>query len=982
MQIDRRDFLKAAVGTLALGHLALGLAAAPKATAAEDLALTPNAQVEPAAILLPFRLPDNSGWTFKGDGLFEGWADHRELFVLRHPWAASESNRCGTVSCQVQLPASWPGRARLCFYMSDDYFGGHDKVTQGWLGQIRLVGHRFKQVLADDEVIWERDVADHTHAGKESLHSVLLPQRVKPGDKIRIAFRLIDKAASSQRLPEDHRYIGTTDGIQATNEWKFKTDVFVGDVTLVPEASEPPPLAETPVARAVRLVHEQRWPLKPYGAPVKYPVSLTWEHHEDLRGQDWPIHCGVPLAAGMVRDARRVVISDQLGHRLPLQAKPMNLWPDGSLRWVELDALAPANDDTRMLRLDISQSDGPPPPPRLQDASALISGKEVRLKGNNLEAVLGGGEGGCLVRSLRNGTCILDHLVGEVEIGGKVYRPVIQTTSVLAEGPVRAEAELSGLLEGEGPPIGRFVFRLAVFSGQPFVRLTWRMFNDRAETLRVSRFELLAQSNLALDSTARWGTSGKTAAGDICLRQPADDKFEVRDGAGTVVDTGPSSGGWLAAGDTNRAVQVLVRHFRQQFPKALEFKGGRLRIALFEPTADQPFFEPTEGEAKRHEIWLGLWDRAMAAEDLDRTARYFTSPARLFDAAYFCASGGFGYAAPHNEKVFPEFDAIVKHLYGTNSGSQLYVDGIRNWGDLPYGLAPKWCNGYYNAQQGMASEYLMSGQPQWFDHLEATVRHIMDIDICHAFAAHPDWIGSIHHGHEGPNHAGAGPWCPTQRTWGTLAYWRLSGDLDAREAALGVADSAVRTKRGIGSTSVRDHAGILYCLTAAYDETMDHKYLEAARELAHDAMTRIDGRRGCYAEVHGNVSYQGNVPWMCAQLAESMYYYYRQSGDVEAAIAVADLAESILTEDCNRAVPGDVFGYSHNPHFAKTAAYHVLIAPTVFYAYELTGDEFYAKHGQAMWAQMIRGKDVNGVRNCYWLAPTLLYYMQSPGVRF
>ena len=581
MQIDRRDFLKAAVGTLALPRrhifspqfalrdpLRSGCAGLRPVLLLLILGVSQVIAADPAAIQLPFRLPDNGGWTFKGDGLFEGWADHRELFVLHHPWAASESNRCGTVSRQVQLPASWSGRVRLCFYMSDDYFGGHDKVTQGWLGQIRLVGHRFKQVLADDEVIWERDVADHTHPGKDCLQSVLLPQRVKPGDKIRIAFRLIDKVASSQRLPEDHRYIGTTDGIQATNEWKFKTDVFVGDVTLAPEASEAPPLAETPVARAVRLVHEKRWPLKPYGERIKYPVSLTWEHHEDLAGQDWPIHCGVPLAAGMVRDARRVVVSDQLGHRLPLQAKAMNLWPDGSLRWVELDVLAPANDDTRTLRLDINQSDGPLPPPGRQAAIVSISGKEVRLKGNNLEAVLGG-EGGCLVRSLRNGTCTLDHLVGEVEIGGKVYRPVIQTTSVLAEGPVRAEAELSGVLEGEGSPIGRFVFRLAVFSGQPFVRLTWRMFNDRAETLRVSRFELLAQSNLALDSTARWGSIGKTASGDVCLRQPADDKFEVRDGAGTVVDTGTSSGGWLATGDTNREDPVLVRHFRQQFPKEI-----------------------------------------------------------------------------------------------------------------------------------------------------------------------------------------------------------------------------------------------------------------------------------------------------------------------------------------------------------------------------------------------------------------------------
>lgn len=936
-----------------------------------------SAAAEPEVVRLPFKPEDNGGWVFKGDGLFEGWTDHRELFVLHHPWAGSESNRSGSVSREAQVPAHWPGRrVRLGFYMSDDYFGSDAKVTNGWLGQIKLVGHRFKQVLADDEVIWERDVADHNHAG-DPANSVLLPERVKPGSRVRIAFRLIDKVASSQRLPEDHRFIGATDNIQSTNEWRFKTDVFVGDVTLIPDGLEPPH-EEPPTANAVRSVHDKRWPLKPYGQPVNYPVALSWEQHDDLDGRAWPIHCGVPLAAGMARDARQVVLSDQLGQRLPLQARPMNRWSDGSLRWVELDALAPATIDTRKLMLDIRQNGGSPSPPLSPAAMVTTNSNRVTLKGSNLEVVLGG-DTGCLVRSIRSGTSLVEHLVGEIEMDGKVYRPITETTRVLAEGPVRAEAELSGFLKADGPPMGRFVFRLAVFSGQPFVRLTWRIFNDRPGTLRVSRFELLAQSSLASGSTVRWGGSGKTAQGSIRLCQPAEKRFEVRNEAGTVIDSGASSAGWLAAVDTNQTLQVLVRYFQQQFPKALEIRRGHWRLALFEPAPNQPFFEPTEGEAKQHEIWLGLWDRAVEAAELERCARYFTRPARLFDAAYFCASGGFGYAAPHNGKQFADFDFIVTNLYGNISADKFYVNGIRNWGDYPYGSAPKWCNGYYNAQQGMASEYLMSGQPLWFDHLEATVRHIIDIDICHSFASQPGWVGSIHHGHEGPDHAGAGPWCPTQRTWGTLAYWRLSGDLDAREAALGVADSALRTKRGLGSTSVRDHAGILYCLTAAYDETYDRKYLEAARELAHDAMKRIDRRRGCYAEVHGNLSYRGNVPWMCAQLAEPMYYYYRQSGDVEAAIAVAGLAESILTEDCTRNVPGDVFGYSHNPHFVKTAGYHVLIAPTVFYAYELTGDEFYLKHGRAMWAQMLKTKEVNSVRNCYWLAPTLLYYMQSVG---
>jgi rhamnogalacturonyl hydrolase YesR len=273
----------------------------------------------------------------------------------------------------------------------------------------------------------------------------------------------------------------------------------------------------------------------------------------------------------------------------------------------------------------------------------------------------------------------------------------------------------------------------------------------------------------------------------------------------------------------------------------------------------------------------------------------------------------------------------------------------------------------------------MTGDPRWFDRLEATVRHIIDIDVCHASKEHPDWVGSIH-AYNGTNHTTAGPWNAMQRTKGTLAYWRLTGDIDARDAALGVADSAVRAQRAVGAGSVRDHAGVLYCLTAAYDETRESKYLEAAKRVAHDAMKRIDARRGCYSEIHGNVSYRGNVPWMCAQLAEPMYDYYVQSGDLDAANTVVGLAESILTDNRTRDVPGDVYGYSHNPHFNKTSNYHILIAPSVLYAYELTGDRFFLEQARAMYRQTIRENTVNTITNCYWNTPTLLYYLQAHGL--
>jgi hypothetical protein len=170
---------------------------------------------------------------------------------------------------------------------------------------------------------------------------------------------------------------------------------------------------------------------------------------------------------------------------------------------------------------------------------------------------------------------------------------------------------------------------------------------------------------------------------------------------------------------------------------------------------------------------------------------------------------------------------------------------------------------------------------------------------------------------------------------------------------------------------------VLYALVTACDETRDPKYLEGARQLAHDAMKRLDPRRGTYAEIHGNYGYRGNVPWMVAQLMEPMYDYYLQSGDVDAATAVVAMAESILAENRTRGVDGDVYGYSHNPHFKKSSSYHILIAPAVLYARELTDDNEFLNQARAMYNQTIAESTVNPVMNCYWNTPTLLYFLNQ-----
>ena len=922
----------------------------------------------------------DEAWAFESTGGYEGGADRRGLFVLRHPWSPSQEGQYGMVSREVRVPETWDGRVRVHFYMTDDYDGHHSPISEeNWLGQINLVGHRFKQVLVDDEVVWEQDVMDPEGVSEASRFSLVLPAHIGAGSVFRLGFRMIDKVGSSERLPDDFRHIGATEEIQESDPWRFMTHVYVGDLVLTPEDTDAPPPSESPSAALVRARHTEQWPPSPYGEEVTLPVALTWEGWERVTPLTAAIHCGVPLPAGQVHRTEQVVVRDGMGQVLPLQVSPMNRWPDGSLRWMELDLIAPAEERTRrlMLGVDGTETDAVSPSQPVSIDPMPEGGFVLRTGATTIQV---GGADGVLVRRLACGGRWVEDLRGEIQIDSTIYRPEIERTEVLARGPIRAEVELSGMLRAPGEEIGYFVCRLSGFAGQPYVRMTWRIFNERAKTLRVSRFELLGDSNFGTEATSYWGTES-TGGGTVCLTQLTEDRFEVADGDGQVIERGDAAAGWLAAADRGQTMMVLVRHFRPQFPKALALDRGRWRIALFEAAEEEPYYLPTEGEAKRHEIWLGIWPQAVDTSDMARIAASFARPPRLFDAGYFCASGGLGYAAPHDETHFSEYDRIVTETYGGLEDHRFYVYGLRHWGDLPYGdrKDDKWRNGYYDGQRGFASAYLMSGNPRWFDHLEALVRHIMDVDVCHASAAEPLWVGSIH-GYSGPNHTSEAPWNPIQRTWGTLAYWRMSADRDAREAALDVAGSAARSGRGIGARSVRDHGGILYCLTAAYDETHDERYLEAARDLAQDAIGRLDRRRGCYPEVHGNLSYRGNVPWMVAQLAEPMYYYYRQSGDVEAAVAVVGMAESILTENRTRGVPGDVHGYSHNPHYTKNSGYHTLIAPAILYAYELTGDEYYLQQARAMYTQMIAERSINHVQNCTWNTPTLLYYLQRYGM--
>jgi len=951
-------------------------------------------------------------WAFTRQGDYEGRADRRALFIITHPWAPAADGDFGMIEREATIPPDWKPPYRLRFYCADDYVNDDWRPKpDDWLGGEGFTGHRFKQVLINGDVVWESDVADAEGPQVQTRFEVDLTGRCRPGVPFRLAFRVLDKVGTATKLPQDFHHIGATEvGAEKPGDpARFMTHVYWGDALLVRGRVSEQALAafeRRPSDETVERVHAQRWPLPPPGTAKRAAARLALEMADAIPAPGFPVTCGVPLPASRVKRVDEITLRDPAGRFVPIQAAPLNRWPDGSLRWVLLDFIASGPAKPEPWRLDSNAPRQEPPAPP-EPVRVRRSGEKVRISTGAITIAMGG-ERARLIDSVTLAASrdkVAGPLTGELMVqrgsGDEPYIPEVEKLEITARGPVRATVEATGRLvsrRNAADSIGRFVFRLNAYAGQPFVRVFFRIFNDTPSALRIERFGLALEAD---GNREVWcGECGAIGPGqDVAITQPAADRFMVEQGGHTAA-SGQRSQGWIAAVGDHGVTVATVRHFWQLFPKALHANGGRISADLLlsgaeftlsaaegltprdaasgeaAPTAG--CYEPVAGEAKRHELLLAFLPAQATQADATALVKSFSRPPRLFSSEWFCASGGLGYAAPHSATQFAELHELQQKTYGEVGPTVLNgTPGIRSFPDsLGYtGKPDQWRNNYYDIMQGTLSEYLMSGDPRWFDRGEDQCLRCVDVDTCHGRPDHPDWLGVLYA--PGVNHTTSW-WSAMLRAEGMDTYYRLTGDPDARQAFVGVADFIVRQGAGIGSVSVRDHAGALIALVRACDETGDRKYLAAARRLAHDAMSRIDPRRGCYAEVHGNHNYRGNVPWMCAQLMEPMYLYYRQSGDVDAAKAVVGLAESIMEDNTSTAGPGDYFGYSHNPHYLrnpKHSDYNVLIAPAVGYAWELTGDPAFAQSMNDAYQRTVADKSVNWIANCYWNTPTLLYYL-------
>jgi len=496
-----------------------------------------------------------------------------------------------------------------------------------------------------------------------------------------------------------------------------------------------------------------------------------------------PAGCGVPFPRGMLPSTGSLILFDGNLNRVPLQARAVDRWSDGSVRWALLDWLASATGDRSTYSLGADESltaseDAGAPTVDIAEHEGSV---EVRTAAACFRLRPGGAfpfdqvtVGGA--QALDTDRCGLFVRDGS----GAEYQAQIDRVEVREVGPVRVAVELTGALGGEeAPPLAALSARLHFYRCQSTVRMELTITNPRRAAHPGNVWELGDAGSIYLQDLALT-LALPAGAGRVrtrCWPEPGlpyqdDDEFELYQ---------DSSGGenWRSSNHVNRngtvplafrgyrlrcgqeeiaglrasPIVTVERHIRtlalaphyfwQDFPKALEVSGGAVTLRLF-PGQSRDVHELQGGERKTHLLTLALTDDGITDEPLAWCRAPLLARA---EPAWHAVAQAVPDLLPRSEDPHAAYLKLVDQaIEGDTSfeSKREVVDeyGWRHFGDLwadheavKHGGAEPLISHYnnqYDAVEGCALQFLRSGDRRWHELMEAMARHVTDIDVYHS----------------------------------------------------------------------------------------------------------------------------------------------------------------------------------------------------------------------------------------------------------
>jgi hypothetical protein len=516
-------------------------------------------------------------------------------------------------------------------------------------------------------------------------------------------------------------------------------------------------------------------------------VQLTLSRREgqpgSVRRHQEPITVGLPFPRNAVSDSNEITLANSRSTPCPLQARVLDRWPDGSVRWALLDFQADVESSDATYHVHVERGAKRASPP----ASALrftgMGGGGIRVATGVRDFVLMPGRGPLVnvdasTDVADGGATTMRLIVGYPN--GETREARIDRVTVEEPGALRTTVRLDGVIEAasNSQTAMEVIARVHVFAGSPTLRVSITLRNPQRARHPAGRWDLGDEGSVLVRDVALTVEGGGTAAGSVIYSAELDapmtavhGPFELyQDSSGGAawqsanhlsrdrrvdlafsgyrVRTGAGESGGaratpiVVAGAGGRTVAVAVPEFWQNFPKAIEAHPGQIVVRLWPRQSLQPH-ELQGGEQKTHTCFIAFGQDGVSEMPLDWTRAPLHATAA---PVWYSASGAVPYLLP----IAGDSNAPYEHLVrAAVDGPDTFVAkrevideyGWRHFGEIygdheavgHTGAAPlvSHYNNQYDAVAGLAYQFMRSGDTRWWTLMHDLARHVVDIDVYH-----------------------------------------------------------------------------------------------------------------------------------------------------------------------------------------------------------------------------------------------------------
>ena len=392
-------------------------------------------------------------------------------------------------------------------------------------------------------------------------------------------------------------------------------------------------------------------------------------------------------------------------------------------------------------------------------------------------------------------------------------------------------------------------------------------------------------------------------------------------------------------------VTLVVKDFWQHHPISLWRTAGALGWEAIEQPA-----EYTGGMGVTVESMIALDGPANAALDV-----LYAPPPRALPAQVHPVDGSLARGS-----VGERYDALVKAFVPRFAAELDRMDdfGWRNWGDYQIGNSytdkkggpvEDWANLQYDLPNGLLLAWLRTGDPVLWRWAQASVRHLMDVDLVKFMPFQDKLDGLVYRKGEMPRartHIAAEPIVDQGFAWRSLLlYSSLTGEQWARDLAKQNIDRLVyyaTTRPNFVLEGGRPTGWMLRGALAGAEWFPDdhaHAYQKTADEIVRLLL-------GYYAE-HKRLP--GRQPVWEGQIVEGLAEYHRRTHRADVAAVIVGETRHLLTDGIRQRPDGGWdFRYCYQePQCGKLWTdednYLFLWLGSIAYAGAISHDPFFAK---------------------------------------